>query len=289
MIHSIENGFIKIEVNEKGAELFSFLNKTRQKEFLWNGNEKFWQRRSPILFPIVGRLKDDRYEIEGNSYNLNQHGFARDMVFKLEEKNRKSLSFSLIENQETLKIYPFRFCLRVNYQIEEIILFVKAEVINKDENPLPFSIGFHPAFFCPFEKDEKLEDYCLIFEKDEKCERLFLDNGLIAGKGFFASKKRKLDLTEELFANDAIILKNPLSKKVILQREDNKGSKIEVNFKGFPYLGLWKKRGAPFICIEPWQGVNDYTDFSGDFYNKEGIVILNSNESAEFEFSITLI
>lgn len=289
MIHSIEGSFIKIEVNEKGAELFSLFNKMREKEFLWYGDEKFWQRRSPILFPIVGKLKDDRYEIEGDVYNLKQHGFARDMVFKIEEKNKKMLSFSLSEDQETLKVYPFRFCLRVNYQIEENSLFVKAEVINKDEKALPFSIGFHPAFCCPFEKEENFSDYCLVFEKDEKCERLFLDNGLIAGKGFFAAKKRKLNLTEQLFINDAVILKNTLSKKIILQRKDLKGAKIEVNFKGFPYLGLWKKKSAPFICIEPWQGVNDYEDFSGNFYNKEGVVILKSNEIANFEFSITLI
>lgn len=273
-------------MNKSGAELFSLFSKKFQKEFIWNGDPEFWQRRSPLLFPIVGRLKDDTYEIEGNRFSMKQHGFARDLVFNPSKVEKEELVFELFENEETMKIYPFRFILRIAYKIEGAKVKIKAEIENRDDKILPFSFGFHPAFVCPFNIGEKIEDYYVVFEKEEICERFFLENGLISNKELFNIRDKVLNLSENLFENDAVILGKVLSKKVFLQRKNGRGSKIEVAFKGFQYLGLWKKKDAPFLCIEPWNGLPDYKESDHNFIRKSGINFLERNCKATYEMEI---
>lgn len=288
MVYLIENELLRVEINQRGAELFSFFSKKLQKEFLWNGNPEFWPRRSPILFPIIGRLKGDKYRIGDKFYTMSQHGFARDSMFVLKEKKNDKIIFELTETDESLKIYPFRFKLRMTYKIVKNEVFAVAEIENRKEENLPFSFGFHPAFVCPFDKSETLKDYAVVFEKEEICERLFLENGLISNKEKFNISDRVLTLSENLFADDAVILKNVLSKKVSLQRKDEGNSKIELAFKGFSYLGLWKKQDAPFLCIEPWSGLPDYKESDNDFVRKDGIILLEKNERKTFEMKIGL-
>ena len=289
MIFSAENDFLKITVDSRGAELVSFFSNRLQKEFLWNGDPRFWQRRSPLLFPIVGRLKDDKYKIGDLFFTLKQHGFARDSVFSVEEISAQRLSFWLQENEETLKIYPFKYSLKIVYEIKGNELMIEAKIKNRGNEKMPFSLGFHPAFVCPFEKEEKIDEYFLIFEKEEKCERLYLEEGLITKKEIFWLKDRILPLSENLFANDAIILNKPLSKKVVLQRKDFRSAKIEVDFEEFNYLGLWKKKEARFVCIEPWNGLPDYKESEQDFFKKDGVIILKKNQTISFKLKIRLL
>ena len=281
---------LRVSIKEKGAELASLYHKVASKDFLWDGNPKFWGRQSPILFPIVGRLKNDEYKIGDKKYKMAQHGFARDSNFQLIDKSSDRAAFLLKENEESLKNYPFRFLLYVVYELKGNTLWIAFRVENNFEDVLPFSVGFHPAFVCPFEENEDLEDYALFFEKEENGERLILENGLISSKEKFILQDRILLLDEEIFLRDAIILKNPESKSVTLSRKDKSGEKIELDFRGFEYLGLWKKLKARFLCIEPWLGINDYRSFEEDFFKKEGIILLKRKEYLErgMKIKITL-
>lgn len=286
---SVENDFLRITADSKGAELVSFFSKKLKKEFLWSGDPKFWQRRSPILFPIVGKLKDNKYKIGDSFFTLNQHGFARDSLFTFDGADEQKISFIFQENEETLKMYPFKFFLRISYKIVGNELAIGADITNKENIKMPFSLGFHPAFVCPFENEEKLNEYCIVFEKEEKCERLCLENGLITGREMFLLKDKILPLSEELFANDAVILNKLLSRKVVLHKQDSERPKIEVDFNGFSYLGLWKKKDARFLCIEPWNGLPDYSKSDQDFFKKEGIIILKEKQIISFKLKIRLL
>ncbi len=279
---------MKVSIKEKGAELASLYHKEFRKDFLWDGNPQFWGRQSPILFPIVGKLKDDEYKIGDKKYKMPQHGFARDSNFELIGKSTDRATFLLKENEESLKNYPFKFLLYVVYELTGNTLRIAFRVENNFEDILPFSIGFHPAFVCPFEEDEELENYALFFEKEENLERLILENGLISSSEKFILQDRILALDEGIFIRDAIILKNPESKSVTLSRRDKSGEKIGLDFENFEYLGLWKKLKARFLCIEPWLGINDYKRFEGDFLKKEGIVILKRNKYFQRQIKITI-
>lgn len=288
MIFWAENNFLKISVDSKGAELVSLFSKRFKKEFLWNGDPLFWPRHSPILFPIVGKLKSDRYRIDNSFYTLKQHGFARDLLFSVDETNNTRLSFVLEENEETLKMYPFRYSLKIVYEINGNELSIEAKIKNKENKKMPFSLGFHPAFICPFKEEETIDEYCILFEKEEKCWRLYLEKGLIARKEIVWLKDGFLPLSEKLFSEDAVIFDKPSSEKVVLQKRDFKSPKIEVNFKGFRNLGLWKKKDAPFVCIEPWNGLPDYKESDQEFFKKDGIVILKEDGTSYYKIKIRL-
>lgn len=289
MLHRIENEEIKLEISEKGAELQSIFLKGYQKEILYDGNPQFWSRRAPILFPIVGRAKDDRIKVKEKEYYINQHGFARDSQFKLIKKENEQVEFLLNENEKTIKMFPFSFTLIISYKLEKKKITISAKVQNEKEEILPFSIGFHPAFKIPFYENESIEDVSLKFEKRESCKRLILSNGLIDKVINFELNDKILKLKDSLFENDAIILKEFSSKYIIIERSDKKGFKIEVNFEGFPYLGIWKKVKAPFICIEPWFGVNDYSYFNGEIFSKEGILKLKKGDTFHTQFYISFL
>ncbi|HNQ78394.1 MAG TPA: aldose 1-epimerase family protein [Acidobacteriota bacterium] len=277
---------IEAVIEERGAELVSLADTTTGKEALWSGDPLYWARRSPILFPIVGRLKRDEYAVCGKPYTMNQHGFARDSVFNIIEKHSDKAVFLLKSTGETLSKYPFHFSLAVTYELKDGSLLAGAAIKNEGDGPMPFSIGFHPGFKCPFEDGDKLGDYALFFESPEECERLVLESGLVAGNEFLSLSGGVIALSEELFERDALILKGLKSQKVTLGRIDESGRKIEVAFPGIPYLGIWKKKDAPFVCIEPWHGVHDRKEAGGDIFSKEGIIVLPQN--AEFSTSFTV-
>ena len=273
-------------IEERGAELVSLADTTAGKEVLWSGDPLYWARRAPILFPIVGKLRGDSYFLDGRTYSMNQHGFARDCVFKVLSEEENSAVFSLEASDISLGIYPFMFRLEISYELKGRTLSIRSRTDNRGDSRMPFSIGFHPGFRCPFEEGEKLGDYALFFEKPEDCERLILENGLVAGKEFLSLSGGVIALSEELFERDALILKGLKSQKVTLGRIDESGRKIEVAFPGMPYLGIWKKKDAPFVCIEPWHGVHDRKEAGGDIFSKEGIIVLPQN--AEFSTSFTV-
>jgi galactose mutarotase-like enzyme len=288
MSEIIESSKLKVEVSESGAEMKSIFDKERNKELIWQADPAFWPRRAPVLFPIVGKLKDNKFRFEGKEYELSQHGFARDKKFNLDLKGKNYLAYSLQSDAETLKNYPFKFKLSITYILDGNSIRVRYEVVNTDSKTLYFSIGGHPGFACPVNSNEKFSDYYLEFEKEETVSRFVLQEGLVGGKKEALLKGEKIiPLSPELFAKDALIFKDLKSSYISLKNKKGDYS-VRVDFSGFPYLGSWSKPGASFVCIEPWYGIADKKTFEGDFNEKEGINQLGKGEKFNCEFSITI-
>lgn len=279
----ISNSTLKASINHAGAELFSLKN-NQEKEYIWEGNPSFWGKHSPILFPIVGTLKNNTYTIDQNEYHLSRHGFARDMEFQLIEKTENSAVFSLESNNETLKKYPFEFELQLIYSLEKTSLNIEYIVINKSDRKMPFSIGAHPAIALP----ENFENYYFKFEKEEVLKFNLLENDLISNKTkVLKTSDNLVRLNYKLFENDALVFKTLESKSITIL--ENEKPYIEVDFEDFPSLGIWTKDQAPFVCIEPWFGYSDTADNSGDLYQKEGIVLLDADQIFHSKFSIKIL
>jgi len=279
-MYTISNEYLTVEVSEEGAELTSI--KYNDTEYLWTGDKKYWGRHAPILFPMVGALKDNRCMIKGEEYTMTQHGFARDMTFGLFSKTKDSICFLLESNEETLKKYPFEFELYVKYELNVRAVKVTYEVVNSGNNAMFFSIGGHPAFNL----FSDLSDHYIEFELPETQKKVFVENGLVKTSDVLRlNNTNKIELDEYSFKDDAMIFKDLDSSKVWLK--SNKTDKaVCMHIAGFPYLGIWsKKDGAPFVCLEPWFGIADTVGHNGDFTKKEGIIELNIGE----EFSSTYL
>ncbi|WP_426063226.1 aldose 1-epimerase family protein [Flavobacterium sp. DSP2-3-1] len=279
----IKNSILTAEIKHFGAELIS-LKTNLNKQYIWEGNPEFWGKHSPVLFPIVGTLKNNSFHHNEIEYHLSRHGFARDMEFELIDATENSATFSLQSSAETVKVYPFEFELQIIYTLRENNLFIIYKVTNKGKTAMPFSIGAHPAFTLP----NQFENYVIVFEKEESLEYYLLENDLISNK----TKKlevhdKKIPLNYELFEDDALIFKTIKSKSLTILENEN--PILRVHFEDFPSLGIWTKKNAPFICVEPWFGYADTTENSGNLFEKEGIQILESNATFHSKFSIEIL
>ncbi|MGX7872776.1 aldose 1-epimerase family protein [Mesorhizobium sp. ORM6] len=255
-----------------GAELVS-LRDAQGFEFLWQAGPA-WRRHSPVLFPIVGRLKSDQLRHRGRTYPMTQHGFARDKPFTWEERGPRSCTLILTDDADTRAHYPFAFRLAVTYTLDRQQLGVTFEITNTGDETLPASIGAHPAFNWPLLPELPKEAYRLAFADDERASiRRLKDGLLLATPQPTPVKGNILDLSERLFDEDAVILDQPASTSVCYAAE--RGPAIEVSWRGFEELGIWSKPGgAPFLCIEPWHGMASPVDFDGDFIDKPGLILL---------------
>ncbi len=279
---------LKIQTKKLGAELTSI--QCNGKEMLFQGKEilddtgnPYWKRQAPILFPIVGQLKDSKTQIDGNLYEMTQHGFARDMEFEEVSKSENKHHYVLKYNEDTLKRYPYKFELHIIYEIVENTLIVKYEVKNIDDKTIYFGLGGHPAFNCAYSNEE----YEIVFPQEENIEFLKLKNGLVdTEKAQNILVDKKIHLKEDTFDNDAVIMKNIKSNTIILQNKKTNKKILEFDFTGFPYLALWSKRGAPFVCIEPWQNTADRIDSTQVYKDKENIIKLEKNNMFECKYSI---
>ena len=288
MNYEIKNEYIKAKIKSFGAELNSLQKIDDSLEYIWQGDKEFWARHSPILFPIVGRLKNDSYFYKNQKYNMSQHGFARDKEFEIVEKKDDFIEFKLSSDEKTLKIYPFSFELYLSYKLERNSLIVSYKVINKSDEKMLFSIGAHPAFNWSLEKDLKKEDYFLEFEINNS-KRYFLNElGLVFDSIDLKFEDKKLFLNEELFKNDALVF-NDLNIKNLTFKNIRNENFIKLNFKNFPYLGIWSKpSGSPFLCIEPWFGVADEENASQNFEDKKGIINLQKDEIFSCFYSVEI-
>jgi galactose mutarotase-like enzyme len=281
---TITNSSLTAEINHSGAELFSLKTNNNDKEYIWEGNPAFWGKHSPILFPIVGTLKDNSYTHNSVQYQLSRHGFARDGVFELIEKNKNSATFSLKSTEDTLKVYPFDFELQISYVLSDNSLSIYYRVINKGNVKMPFSIGAHPAFSLP----GNFENYSIKFEKEEPLEYNLLENDLISNTtNILTSVDDAVPLNYQLFENDALIFKSLKSNYLTIIEAGN--PILRVHYNDFPNLGIWTKKDAPFLCIEPWFGYSDSVESSGNLMEKKGIQILESNETFKSKFSIEIL
>ena len=269
---------IKIKSKKQGAELTSI--KFNGKEMLHQG--EIWNRHAPILFPIVGKLKNNETIINGKTYHMGQHGFARDEEFVELEKNDVEHKYLLESNKETLKMFPFKFQLYVSHKVHENTVITTYEVVNKDEKQMIFGIGGHPAYICDYSSGK----YSIEFQKQENnIKFLKLDNGLIMEKeAKNILENNCIKLNKESFIDDAIIVKNMNSNKVYLKENDKKI--LEFDFTGFPYLGMWAKIGAPFVCIEPWMNTADKVNTDGKLQSKGNIITLEPREKFKCSYKV---
>lgn len=286
----LKNAFLTAEFKTEGAELISLKDKNGV-EFIWNGNPDFWNRHTPVLFPIVGGLKENTFFVGNNKYKMSQHGFARNSVFSVVSKSETTLVFELTSNQKTLENYPFEFVLQIQYTLNNNGLDTKYIVKNPSDSELLFSIGAHPAYACPFDKNHTREEYILIFDNDTAPESQLLENGSRTGeteKVF--SQGGILDLPKNVFDNDAIVLNpNPFSEVSFVHEPTGK-TYMSVTFNNFPYLGIWSKnQEAPFICIEPWHGIADHKDHNQQLKDKEGIIALDANKEFSCNYFVTVL
>lgn len=290
MKHSIQNKLFRIEVKEKGAELCSITSLCTNREFMWQADPNIWASHAPNLFPVIGSLHDDKIIYNGQHYPMTKHGFIRNNSdLKLLEKKTDKLSFILRSNEHTQKLYPFQFEFIIHFILKNNKLIVKHDITNIGDSDLFFSLGGHPAFACPVNADENYDDYYLEFEKEE-CLNTWniVENGLIGEIGKqILNQSNRIDLHSELFSKDALIFKNPESTFVQLKSKCSNFA-LKVDFTGFPYLGLWAKPNAPFICIEPWIGIADSYNFSGEFSAKELIQCLKAKRSFTASYSIEI-
>ena len=282
-IITLSNDVICAQINTLGAELCSLKN-ANNRESIWEGNPTYWSKHSPVLFPIVGTLKNNTYTHNNEEYILTRHGFAREMEFELIEKTGNSATFSIQSNSATLANYPFQFELQIQYTLVHATLEIAYTVINKDTTAIPFSIGAHPAFALP----GNFENYSLEFEKEEPLDYTLLENDLVSKQTeTIATHSNFVPLTYKLFEKDALIFKKLQSNSLTIH--DNEKPLLKVHFENFPNMGIWTKVGAPFICIEPWFGYSDTTESNGNLFEKEGIVILNSEDTFQTNFSIEIL
>jgi galactose mutarotase-like enzyme len=285
---TIRSTGLSATINPQGAQL-SVLQDAAERDLQWQGDPAVWAGRAPILFPIVGMLVGGQYRSGGKSYALPRHGFARNRRFAVAEAGPTSVTFRLSADDQTRAVYPFEFELDVNFTLYEATLAVTSWIRNRGTQALPASLGYHPAFAWPLPYGEERGAHFLEFETDEPAPIRCLD-----GEGLLKPQRlpspvhnRRLALRDELFSADALIFDQVRSRTVSYGSEI--GPRIAVSFPGVPYLGIWSKPGANFVCIEPWQGISDSEGFSGELADKPGSVLVAPGAVHAVGMTITLL
>ena len=286
---TVENTHLRITINPKGAELQSIYNKVLDMEYMWNADPAFWGKHSPVLFPIVGALKNDTYYLDNKAYHLSRHGFAREMDFGVTAQTGSHIQFTLESNETTLVNFPFAFRFDVAYELEENNLKTTYRIGNTGKSVMYFSVGGHPAFKVPLTPNTAYNDYYLEFNNPEHAGRWPISkDGLIETSSTEVfNQHNKLPLSKELFLQDALVFKGLSSNNVALKCEKNAHGLL-FDFTGFPYLGIWAAKNADFVCIEPWCGIADSVNTNQQLVNKEGIQVLQPSKNFERSWSVTL-
>jgi galactose mutarotase-like enzyme len=284
--HTISGDAITATIKTHGAELCSLQNADGV-ELLWQAGPQ-WPRHAPLLFPIVGRLKNDELRHRGKVYPMTQHGFARDHRFEWVSREPSSCKLVLTDSEATRARYPFAFRLEVAYSVAGADLDVAFAITNTGDETLPASLGGHPAFNWPLVPGLAKQGYALTFSDDEPASIRRLKDGLMRARPEPTPIRGKtLSLSESLFDDDAVILDRPASRSV--RYAADRGPSIEVSWQGFRELGVWSKPGgAPFLCIEPWHGFASPVDFDGEFTEKPGLMHLAPGEIRSLGYRIRL-
>ncbi len=284
---NISSPLLAAEIDPNGAQLHSLKDRLGR-DYLWHGDPTIWAGRAPLLFPIVGTLNGGKLRLGSRDYALARHGFARGRVFEVVTFTPSSAVFCLRSSPATLAVYPFEFVLEIRYEINGPALSVEAAVRNEGKDSMPASLGFHPGFLWPLPSGEPRAAHFIEFEKDEPAPIRRIDaQGLLSPQSHPTPvTNRRLLLADTLFLDDVIILDTFNSRRVSYGAES--GPRIEIGFTDARYLGIWTKPGAPFVCIEPWQGVTDPAGFNGDFLEKPGIFVVPPGQSHSFGMTISL-
>ncbi len=279
----IKNDELTVAIDFLGAELASIKDKQGQ-EHLWQGDAAFWRDRAPILFPLVGGLKDDKYVYQGKTYELAKHGFVKKRVFKLVSQTATSALLETGADESTRPGYPFEFTFQVLFELVGQSLITSYTINNLANGTLYASMGAHEGYSCP----EGISAYELIFEQAETLRTSEVVGNLLGENSTAVLVDDSvLPLKDEYFTVDALVFKKIRSQAVTLAKRGG-GRKIKVEFPGFPYLGIWTMPGAPYVCIEPWCGLPDETSSSGKIEEKTGIMAIPGLASLTRAHTITI-
>lgn len=282
---TLKSGEVTAKIISKGAELKSL--RVGSRELMWSADPAFWGKTSPLLFPMIGTLKDGKALINGSEYKITKHGFARDLEFTPEDFNGSSAMFSLVQNDYTKAMYPFDFKFTVRYTVKADGITVTYRVKNNSDTDMPFCIGAHPAFATPGD----MTDYHLEFPKIETAAvpNYNLTTGLHEenNRRELMNEATELPLSHEMFYKDVCYFDRIRSRQVQLLNKENVG--VRVDFPDFTSLGVWQAKDAPFLCIEPWCGSADFDDCTGVFAEKRGIEILAPGAEKPFTYTITAV
>jgi len=290
MIHTIKNNKIQLSVKQTGAEICSLKSLESGTEYIWQANPDVWANHAPILFPIVGALKDKTFKYKGKEYSLPQHGFMRyNKKVELISQTTDSLSFSLKSSKESLKVYPFEFEFITTFTLKDSSVQIMHKVLNTADAEMYFSLGEHPAFKCPLHDDETYSDYYLEFEQNETAKSWQLAGSLIGNKSIEVFKDNNIiALHPDIFNEGALVFKDLKSKKISIKSKKSK-QVLTVSFDGFPFMGIWAKAQAEFVCIEPWLGIADSVNTNQQFTDKDGIIKLDGKESYQASYFIEIV
>ena len=261
-IYTISNNFLEVKISTKAAEVHSFKRKDDDYNYVWSGDSTYWRGRNPILFPQVSSTDNKTTLINGVSYSMGNHGFARDSTFNVEDIKEDEITLSLKENEETLKQYPFKFTLAVNYKLDDKKMMITYKIINNSSDNMPFGFGLHPAFNCPLDYNNTK----IVFDKEED------------------EFGKELIISKELFDKyPTVIINNPKSISSTLISNNRK---LCISYKGFKILAFWSV--GPFICVEPWMNMTD-KDHNIEMSKREGYDILNPNSEFSIQYSWEII
>jgi galactose mutarotase-like enzyme len=286
MQESLKSHQLSLLINHAGAEVCSVKNNTGT-EYIWQARAGTWPRHAPVLFPVVGKLKDNRFRYLGKTYELGQHGFARDMLFSVIEKTPSSCTFELRANEKTRPNFPFDFVFRIHYLLHGNALTTRFEVGNPSGEILYFSVGAHPGFNCPLNEEENFEDYYIEFEHDSFIQTSLHEGLRSDNRKVMPLSGEKLFLSDTLFNDDALVFENHQINSVTLASVKT-GSRVKLICDNWPYFGIWSKKGCrEFVCLEPWFGIADHKNTGSDLTLKDGIIALEPGKEFACSYSLT--
>ena len=291
MLYSLENDKLCVQVRSYGAELRSIKERADETEYLWDGNPQWWKYSSPVLFPIVGKLQDGKYRVNGTEYELPGHGFGRISEYQLVERRQDYIEFALKWSEDTLASYPWKFQLNVAYALKDNTVEVIWKVQNLDDREMVYSIGAHTAFRCPLVQGEEFSDCYLTFNQQEDNVNMPLNSKgqFLKEQGEALLQGEQLALNYGMFAGDALAYKG-LKSDVVTICSHKSDKKVSMEAKDFPFWGFWTpaQGGAPFLCLEPWQGHADYEGYNGEFADREGSLKLEPGKTQSFHYTIRI-
>ena len=287
----LKNEFLGVELNPKGAEIIKILGQRDGLNYMWRRDPSLWASSAPILFPIVGALKNNECRIDNKTYSMTQHGFSRHNIYDTHEKSETCVEFELVPNEDILKQYPYLFDLKVTYTLKNNQLECECKVKNTDTRMIYFQIGGHPAFACPFMEGESSNDYYVEFEQNESLRNKIIDvehRGMSHETALLFDNEKRFFVRQALFDNDAIVIKDMKSHYVTLKSLNHEKT-LRFYMENFNHLGIWtSKHVGGLIAFEPWVGHSDYVDFTGEFKDKEGVVALDVNQEFTCKFIVEI-
>lgn len=286
----LKNSELEVHLHPKGAEIHKIIGLKDQMNYMWKRDSQYWANSAPILFPIVGKVIDNTYRVEGKEYHLTQHGLARHNEFNVENQTDQEVTFTL-DYQNFLDIYPYKFKLCVTYKLDGNQLACHCHVENLDTKEIYFGIGGHPAFACPMYENESSNDYYVEFEKNETISRRMLDteNSVYNGKiEALLDNEKRFFVRQEMFKDDAIVVTDFKSSWVAL-KSINHSKAVTLHMDNFNFLGIWATtKVGGLLALEPWRSHADDAGFTGELKDKEDIVSLETGKSFDCTFTIEI-